>query len=144
MLETVTFPIDQLAEALGIAIEKLEKVGRGKGDAFEYLPAEIREILPTLYSQENIRDSRQRANPLVILKLFLPGTGGTWYVSEGEPEGDDFTFFGLTVGLEPEFGYISLNELSTVKSNLGLRVERDLHFRPCRLLDIPELKGMVG
>jgi Protein of unknown function (DUF2958) len=143
MLETATNPIDQLAESLGIAPEKLDEIGRGKGDAFEYLPAEIREVLPKLYSQQSIRDTRQRPNPLVILKYFLPGTGWTWYVTEGEPEGDDFTFFGFIVGLEPEFGYISLKELRGAKTRLGLRVERDLHFRPCRLHEIHELKGVL-
>ena len=143
MLETVRNPINQLAELLGIVPEKLDELGRGKGDAFEYLPSEIREVLPKLYSQQCIRDTPQRPNPLVILKLFLPGTGWTWYITEGEPEGDDFTFFGLTVGLEPELGYISLNELRGAKSRLGLRVERDLHFIPCRLRDIPELKCVL-
>jgi Protein of unknown function (DUF2958) len=143
MLETVRNSIDQLAESLGIVPEKLREIGKGKGDAFDYLPSEIREILPVLYSQQSIMDSLQQPNPLVILKLFLPGTGWTWYVTEGEPEGDDFTFFGLTVGLEPELGYISLKALRGAKSRLGLRVERDLHFIPCRLREIPELKGVL-
>lgn len=29
---------------------------------------------------------------------------------------------------EPELGYVSIAELSSVRGKLGLRVERDLHF----------------
>jgi len=29
---------------------------------------------------------------------------------------------------EPELGYVSLIELTTVRGNLGLPIERDMHF----------------
>ena len=61
-------------------------------------------------------------------KFFLPGTGWTWYVTEGSPQEDDFLFFGFVVGLESEFGYFVLSELESVRTPLGLSVERDLTF----------------
>ena len=94
------------------------------------LTDELRARLPVLYSQEG------EAEPVVHAKFFLPGTGWTWYVTEGSQQADDFLFFGFVVGLESEFGYFPLSELEKVRSPLGLRVERDLHFREGRLTDV--------
>ena len=45
--------------------------------------------LPALYSQE------KEAEPVVYAKFFLPGTGWTWYVTEGSQQEDDYLFFGF-------------------------------------------------
>ena len=94
------------------------------------LTAELRARLPPLYSQET------EAEPIVYAKFFMPGTGWTWYVTEGGEQGGDFLFFGFVVGLESEFGYFLLSELESVHSPLGLAVERDLSFRQGRLTDV--------
>ncbi|WVT73980.1 DUF2958 domain-containing protein [Sinorhizobium chiapasense] len=62
-----------------------------------------------------------------VVKFFLPGTGATWLFTELE---DDDRLFGLCdLGLgEPELGYASLEEIQSVRSRLGLAVERDLHW----------------
>ena len=94
------------------------------------LTDELRKRLPPLYSQE------AEAEPMVHAKFFLPGTGWTWYVTEGQEQEGDFTFFGFVVGLESEFGYFLLSELESVTTRLGLHVERDLAFREGRLTDV--------
>ena len=94
------------------------------------LSDQFRARLPPLYSQE------AEDEPMVYAKFFLPGTGWTWYVTEGSPEEEDFLFFGFVVGLESEFGYFLLSELEAVRSPLGLEVERDLSFREGRLTDV--------
>jgi hypothetical protein len=94
------------------------------------LTDELRARLPPLYSQE------AEANPIVYAKFFLPGTGWTWYVTEGSPRGDDFLFFGFVVGLESEFGYFVLSELESVRTSLVVGVERDLTFTEGRLTDV--------
>ncbi len=94
------------------------------------LTDELRARLPSLYSQE------KEAEPVVYAKFFLPGTGWTWYVTEGSQQEDDFLFFGFVVGLENEFGYFLLSELEGVRTTLGLDVERDLAFREGRLTDV--------
>ena len=63
------------------------------------LTAELRKRIPPLYSQQS------EADPMVYAKFFLPGTGWTWYVTEGSPEGEDFIFFGYVIGLEKEWGW---------------------------------------
>jgi hypothetical protein len=95
------------------------------------LTNELRAKLPPLYSQE------AEADPVVYAKFFLPGTGWTWYVTEGSPQEEDFLFFGFVVGLDSEFGYFLLSELESVRSPLlGLPVERDLTFPEGRLTDV--------
>jgi hypothetical protein len=59
---------------------------------------------------------------------FTPDARCTWLLTELDPDG------GLAFGLcdlgmgEPELGYVSLIELCSVRGELGLPVERDLHF----------------
>ena len=90
----------------------------------------LRAKIPALYSQE------KEAEPVVYAKFFLPGTGWTWYVTEGSQQEDDYLFFGFVVGLGSEFGYFLLSELESVQTKLGLTVERDLAFREGRLTDV--------
>lgn len=108
------------------------------------LTKQIRQILPALYSQEQIED------PMVWVKYFTPDAGWTWYATEGSPVDEngmmieegaatpavDFLFFGYVIGLEAELGYFSLSELEQIRGALGLPVERDLHFTPCRLSQV--------
>jgi Protein of unknown function (DUF2958) len=90
----------------------------------ELLPAELRERLPRLYSQESNSD------PTVHRKFFTPDSHWTWFATEGEAQEDDFFFFGYVCGLEEEWGYFVLSELSEARGPLGLPIERDLYFTP--------------
>jgi len=88
---------------------------------------EIEKKLPKLYSQENVKD------PICQVKYFTPDSSFTWYITEGEQQGDDWLLFGKTVSSmcpEGELGYVSLNELKSVRGPLGLAVERDMWFEP--------------
>jgi hypothetical protein len=64
-----------------------------------------------------------------VVKLFTPDGAATWLLSELDADGD--TAFGLCdLGLGyPELGYVSLNEIRSVRGKLGLPVERDAHFK---------------
>src|SRR5947208_1324293 len=90
----------------------------------ELLPAEVRERLPRLYSQEHNSD------PIVHLKFFTPDSNWTWFATEGETQDNDFLFFGYVCGFEEEWGYFVLSELSSARGPLGLPIERDLYFKP--------------
>jgi hypothetical protein len=57
-------------------------------------------------------------------------------VTEGSEQEGDFLFFGFVVGLESEFGYFLLSELESVRTQLGLQVERDLYFTEGKLTDV--------
>jgi Protein of unknown function (DUF2958) len=63
-----------------------------------------------------------------VVKLFTPDAQCTWLLTELDPDaGLAFGLCDLGLG-EPELGYVSLIELAAVRGELGLPVERDLHF----------------
>ena len=82
---------------------------------------------PTLQSQEKDPD------PIIYVKLFDPTSNWTWYITEWNEDDDEDQAFGYVVGHEPEFGYVSLTELSEVKGRFGIGIELDMHFAPQRL-----------
>ena len=88
----------------------------------ELLTDELRAELPKLYAQEGNKD------PKVYAKFFFPAGRWTWFVTEGQQEGEDFIFFGYVIGDFEEWGNFSLSELQSVNVR-GLTVERDLYFR---------------
>ena len=91
--------------------------------------------LPPLYSQEK----KANGEAIVYVKFFCPWNQWTWYITEGRRE--EKLLFGYVVGLENEYGYVSLEELESVTGPGGLRIERDRHFTPCPLNAISALKG---
>jgi hypothetical protein len=97
----------------------------------ELLPEDMRPKIPALYSQEKVKLEEKQ----VCLKFFFPAGNWTWFVTEGEAEGDDFVFFGFVVGDFDEWGYFTLNELESINFS-GLTVERDLHFKPGKFSDV--------
>lgn len=85
---------------------------------------EIKKQLPALYSQDNVED------PIAKIKYFCPWNQWTWFAIEYDGEN---MFFGKVVGHETELGYFSLSELESVTGPLGLKIERDLYFKPTPL-----------
>lgn len=63
-----------------------------------------------------------------VVKLFLPGTAATWLLTELLDNKDiAFGLCDLGHGF-PELGYVSLSEITSVRSPLGLTVEKDFSF----------------
>ena len=92
------------------------------------LTEEIKKKLPKLYEQDG-----KGYDAIAYVKFFTPDSNWTWYVTEFD--GKD-TFFGLVDGFEKELGYFSLKELQSVKGPLGLKIERDLYFKPTKIKDL--------
>lgn len=92
----------------------------------------LKEKLPPLYATEHEDD------PMVICKFFFPDFHWTWYAIEFD--GKD-TFFGFVDGDFPELGYFSLSELMSIRGKLGLPIERDQWFQPCRLSELRKRLG---
>ena len=93
------------------------------------IPHELLHTIPDLYETEETID------PICHVKLFLPGTNWTWYVTELSRQ-DNNLCFGYVIGLESELGYFSLAELEALQSSLGIAVERDESFKPTLLSKI--------
>lgn len=105
----------------------------GKGDAYDYIPKWMK--VPPLYSNEKATD------PLAVIKWFTPDASWSWFLTEYD--GED-TCFGLVVGHATELGYFSLSEIRDVRGPLGLRIERDLWFKPTPITDLPEYQAEWG
>jgi hypothetical protein len=64
-----------------------------------------------------------------VAKLFTPDANCTWLLTEIDPEEPDIAFGLCDLGMGfPELGCVSLAELEDVRGQLGLPIERDLHF----------------
>lgn len=90
----------------------------------QLITKELARRLPKLYAAEHDPD------PMVQCKFFFPDFHWTWY---GIAFDRHDLFFGFVDGDFPELGYFSLKELMATRGQLGLPVERDRHFTPCRL-----------
>ena len=88
----------------------------------------LKSKLPKLYEQDS-----KGLDVIAYIKFFTPDAGWTWYVTEFD--GEDI-FFGLVDGLEKELGYFSLTELQSVRGPFGLRIERDLYFKPVKIKEL--------
>jgi hypothetical protein len=93
------------------------------------LTKELRKKLPRLYSTESVPTEEKVA----VVKFFTPDSSWTWYACEFD--GEDI-FFGLVHGFEKEWGYFSLKELESTSGPMGLKIERDLYFRPTKIKEI--------
>ena len=90
------------------------------------IPQNLINTIPELYDTQDLKD------PICQIKLFLADSSFTWYIIELD-RADLNTCYGFVDGLERELGYFSLDELESVRGLFGLKVERDLSFKPTRL-----------
>ncbi len=86
---------------------------------YNYLPAWLEPYIPGIYKSSG-------DDPVVWAKLFTPDSNWTWYITEATR--DDC--FGYVVGMASEWGYFSLREIASARGPFGLRIERDLWWRP--------------
>lgn len=103
--------------------------GDDPNDAHNLMPASLAARIPALYATEGQRDEA-----IAHVKLFTPDANWTWYVVEYDPS--EQLCYGLVVGLEPERGYFSLDELRHSRGPMGLRIERDLWWQPMPLREV--------
>ena len=77
---------------------------------------------------ENGSDINAGKDHKPVVKLFLPGTAATWLLTE-LLDNQDIAFGLCDLGHGyPELGYVSLSEITSVRTKLGLTVERDRSF----------------
>ena len=104
------------------------------GDSeYVFFPDDLKAQIPKLYSQEKNED------PTVYVKFFTPWSSWSWFITEGEDRDGDYIMFGYVIGHEREWGYTSLNELSSVTGPMGLKIERDIHFKPTPRSQVKEI-----
>src|ERR1700691_2202767 len=96
----------------------------------ELLPIDLRSRLPPLHAQE------AEGEPMVYARYFLPETASSWYVCEGQPEGEEYLFFGFVTFPDADFHCFLLSGLQALRGPLGQTIERDLAFVEGRLTDV--------
>ena len=94
------------------------------------LTKEIISKIPKIYETEHLEPE----DKMIHAKFFTPWATWAWYIIEFD--GVD-QCFGFVKGLDAEFGYFSLKELEGIKGPFGLTVERDRHFEPTEVGDMP-------
>lgn len=95
----------------------------------ELIPKELQAVIPKLYETEDQTD------PIIHVKLFMPDANWTWFITELSID-EDICFGYVVSPFGSELGYFSLNEIKSVRGSLGLSVERDESFKPCKLSQI--------
>ncbi len=79
--------------------------------------------------QKPVRGSDQEIDFRPVVKLFTPDAGGTWLLTELDPDDPDIAFGLCDLGMGfPELGSVRISELRELRGPLGLPVERDLYF----------------
>jgi hypothetical protein len=92
-------------------------------------------LIPAELRQKMLANGRASAegrdiDPLPVVKLFTPDARATWLLTEIDPNDENIAFGLCDLGMgHPELGYVSLEEISTVRGPLGLPVERDQWFQ---------------
>lgn len=116
-----------------------EKAGKlEQQQAYDLIPKTIQKQVPKLYATEK----ELLGDRTAYARYFHPMSSYTSYLLEYDPK--EKLGFGLTtMGYEWELGYMSIEEMQSVKV-MGLGIERDIHFRPKALSQIKELKEYVG
>lgn len=94
------------------------------------LTKEILKKLPPLYGTEGV----PLEDKIIQVKFFTPWTNWTWYCVEYDPRKG--RFWGLVHGHDKEWGYFMLDELESVNGPFGLKIERDLHYRPRKVKEV--------
>lgn len=91
--------------------------------------AQIKHLIANGEKQASLRGTPQECDFHPVVKLFTPDGSATWLLTEIDPE-DHTVAWGLCdLGMSfPEFGTVSLTELTEVRGRLGLTVERDLYW----------------
>lgn len=98
----------------------------------ELLPKTIRSDIPDLYETED------QSDPICHVKLFTPDSQWSWYIIEFSKD-DLNTCYGYVMGLEHELGYFSLRELESTHGPLGLKIERDISFKPIAFSKVKDM-----
>lgn len=83
----------------------------------------ILNALPQLYAN----DEKSADETKVPLKLFNPCGAQTWYITEYSPE-ENLAYGLCDLGYGGEMGYISIEELESLKLPFGLKIERDISW----------------
>lgn len=81
--------------------------------------------------QDPLRGTRDEIDFKPVVKLFNLWGGGTWLLTELDPDDPDIAFGLCDLGVgTPELGSVRISELRDHAGPFGLNFARDLHWSP--------------
>ena len=89
------------------------------------LTKELEQKMPALYAQDG-----KGKEAIVYIKFFFPASPATWYATEYDKTERIFFGWADMTGTDGEFGYFALEGLEEVVGRMGLKIERDMSFKP--------------
>ena len=127
----------QLGVTAGLVEKKDKPIDEDANGAFNLMPKAIQKQIPKLYAKEK----ELIGDRMAYARYFFPAGAYTAYLLEYDPK-ERIGFAAVTMGYGWELGNISLDEMAEVNV-MGLQMERDLYFSPCKLHEIEELEELV-
>jgi hypothetical protein len=100
-----------------------------------------KEILDAFKKQGRTGD-KSAQDIKIVMKLFNPCGGGTWYLYEKENEDVYWAFVNLGDINDAECGTVSMSELMNYRGRFGLGIERDKFFEPLSI-SLEEVMNIV-
>ena len=86
--------------------------------------------IETAFKKQGYTGDKETKDIKIILKLFNPTGVGTWYLYEKEDEDIYWAFANLGDSEMAECGTVSISELMSLRLPFGLKIERDMYFKP--------------
>ena len=94
------------------------------------VPEDRQVLIPDELRAQLLANGAAREDAAPVLKLFNPVGAATWLISEMDPDDPDRLFGLCDLGMgSPELGYVSLEEIASVRLPFSLCIERDEGFR---------------
>jgi len=96
--------------------------------------------IPTLYSTE----STPLKDKIIHMHFFLASCD--WYIAEWDERDDVFFVFCILNGdMEmAEWGYVSFDELKSIKLNGRFEVDRDKFWKPIKAIEVDNIRVAQG
>ena len=88
--------------------------------------------LPKIGATEKL----ELADHVLQVKLFCPWSSWAWYLCEYDAEAK--IAFGYVKGFENEWGDFAVWELEEIVGPMGLKIERDMYFKPIKFSELKE------
>jgi len=90
----------------------------------------ITKAIEKAFEKQGYTGNKSMSEIKIVMKLFNPVGGQTWYIYEKEDEDIYWAFVNLGDPQMAECGRISMSEIMSLRLPMGLKVERDRYFDP--------------
>ncbi len=91
------------------------------------------QLLIENHREQQPRKGRNEIDFEPVVKMFVPWGAATWLLTEAAPDGLAFGLCDMGFG-QPELGYVSLDEVASIRGPGGITVEQDIHFEADKTL----------